>query len=375
VSEVSPQEDFPIEGPLAAQHKLLGAKMASFGGWSMPLSYAGVVEEHLATRDAVGVFDVSHLGKAIVRGTGPDALTATDFVNTCFTNDLDRIADGQAQYTLCCDEETGGVIDDLIAYRGDGEIFLVPNAANSAQVLGMLTDAAPEGIEVLDRHRGIATIAVQGPKSAEVLDAVGLPSGMDYMAFERVTWRDLPVTVCRTGYTGEHGYELMPPSESAGELWDAVLDAARPLGGQPCGLGARDTLRTEMGYPLHGSDLSIAVTPVQARLGWAVGWDKPAFWGRDVLTREREVGAPRLLWGIKSEDRGIPRPHMPVRSFDDTDLGEVTSGTFSPSLRAGIGLALLAKSVSEGDEVRVDVRGKPSVMTVVKPPFVKASTR
>jgi aminomethyltransferase len=147
------------------------------------------------------------------------------------------------------------------------------------------------------------------------------------------------------------------------------------MGGQPCGLGARDTLRTEMGYPLHGADLSIAVTPVQARLGWAVGWSKPQFWGREVLLREREVGAPRLLWGLRSEDRGIPRPHMAVRSVDDTDLGEVTSGTFSPSLRAGIGLALLSRAVSEGDEVHVDVRGKASVMRVVKPPFVPSSVR
>jgi aminomethyltransferase len=344
--------------------------MAEFGGWSMPLSYAGVVEEHLATRSAVGVFDVSHLGKAIVTGHA-----AIDFVNSCFTNDLDRIADGQAQYTLCCDEETGGVIDDLIVYRGASDVFLVPNAGNNDRVIGMLTAAAPDRVEVQDRHREIATIAVQGPKSAQVLDAVGLPSAMDYMAFERVEWRGLPVTVCRTGYTGEHGYELLPPAESAGLLWDAVLEAARPLGGQPCGLGARDTLRTEMGYPLHGSDLTIAVTPVQARLGWAVGWTKPAFWGRDVLVREREVGAPRLLWGLRSEDRGIPRPHMPVRSPDDNDLGEVTSGTFSPSLKVGIGLALLARSVNDGDEVRVDVRGKPSTMRVMKPPFVEPSVR
>jgi aminomethyltransferase len=376
VSDLSTPEDFPIAGPLAAQHARLGARMAEFGGWSMPLSYAGVVEEHLATRSAVGIFDVSHLGKAIVRGKGVAGQSTAEFVNSCFTNDLDRIGDGQAQYTLCCDEETGGVVDDLIVYRGEGDIFLVPNAANSAEVLGRLQAAAPEGIDVLDRHRAIATIAVQGPKSAEVLDAVGLPSGMDYMAFDRVEWRGQPVTVCRTGYTGEHGYELMPGAEAAGEVWDAVLEAATPLGGMPCGLGARDTLRTEMGYPLHGSDLSIAVTPVQAKLGWAVGWDKPAFWGRDVLTREREVGAPRLLWGLRSEDRGIPRPHMPVRTVEgDHDLGEVTSGTFSPSLRTGIGMALLARSVSDGDEVRVDVRGKPSVMRVVKPPFVKASVR
>jgi aminomethyltransferase len=370
VTEVSSTNHDPITGPLADRHAQLGAKMAEFGGWSMPLSYSGVVEEHLATRSAVGVFDVSHLGKAIVTGSG-----ATEFVNSCFTNDLDRITDGQAQYSLCCDEETGGVVDDLIVYRGEGDVFIVPNADNNARVVELLRAAAPAEIEVLNRHREIATIAVQGPRSADVLDEIGLPAAMDYMAFERVEWRGLPVTVCRTGYTGEHGYELLPPAESAGQLWDAIMAAATPMGGLPCGLGARDTLRTEMGYPLHGADLSIAVTPVQAKLGWAVGWSKPAFWGRDVLTREREVGAPRLLWGLRSEDRGIPRPHMPVRSVADQDLGEVTSGTFSPSLRTGIGLALLSRAVSEGDEVRVDVRGKPSVMRVVKPPFVPPSIR
>jgi aminomethyltransferase len=267
------------------------------------------------------------------------------------------------------------VIDDVIVYRGESEVFVVPNAANAATVLGMLSSHAPAGVEISDRHRAIATLAVQGPKSGQVLDAVGLPAGMDYMAFERVEWRGLPVAVCRTGYTGEHGYELMPPADEAAQLWDALLEAATPLGGLPCGLGARDTLRTEMGYPLHGQDLTIAVTPVQARLGWAVGWDKPAFWGRDVLIREREVGAPRLLWGLSSEDRGIPRPHMAVRGIDDSDLGEVTSGTFSPSLKVGIGLALLARWVAEGDEVKVDVRGKPSAMRVVKPPFVDSHVR
>jgi aminomethyltransferase len=190
-----------------------------------------------------------------------------------------------------------------------------------------------------------------------------------------VLWHGFPVTVCRTGYTGEHGYELLPPADDAGRLWDALLDAARPLGGMPCGLGARDTLRTEMGYPLHGADLSIAVTPVQAKLGWAVGWDKPAFWGRQVLAREREVGAPRSLWGLRSEDRGIPRPHMPVRSLDDHDLGEVTSGTFSPTLRVGIALALVDPAVAVDDDVVVDVRGRDVTMRVVRPPFISADPR
>jgi aminomethyltransferase len=360
----------PIQGPLADRQRALGAKFAEFGGWSMPLSYAGIVEEHVATRTAVGVFDVSHLGKLLV--TGEDTAA---FVNRCLSNDLDRIGDGQAQYTLCCDQETGGVVDDIIAYRGETDVFLIPNAGNTPEVLQRLRGDAPAGIEIADRHREIATLAVQGPRSAEVLDAVGLPAAMEYMAFERTRWRGTPVTVCRTGYTGERGYELLPAAASAGELWDALLDAARPLGGMPCGLGARDTLRTEMGYPLHGQDLSIAVTPVEARLGWAVGWSKPEFWGREVLTRQREVGPPRLLWGLTAQGRGIPRPHMPVRSLDDTDLGEVTSGTFSPTLRTGIALALLSRSVSEGDEVVVDVRGKPSAMTVVKPPFVDSHVR
>jgi aminomethyltransferase len=167
----------------------------------------------------------------------------------------------------------------------------------------------------------------------------------------------------------------MPRADAAGALWDAVMDAATPLGGMPCGLGARDTLRTEMGYPLHGQDLTIAVTPAQARLGWAVGWDKPAYWGRDVIEREQEVGAPRLLWGLRTDDRGIPRPHMAVRSAEDEDLGEITSGTFSPTLKTGIALAYLARSVHEGAEVKVDVRGKPLMMKVVKPPFVPAKVR
>jgi aminomethyltransferase len=370
-----PAEAATIDGPLADRHAALGAKFADFGGWSMPLSYSGVVEEHTATRTSVGVFDVSHLGKVRVSGE-----RAVEFVNSCFTNDLDRIGPGQAQYTLCCDDGTGGVVDDLIVYREERDLFLVPNAANTDAVVEMLCDAKPDEVAITNVHRHLATIAVQGPRSADVLDAVGLPSGMDYMAFQRADWQSpngqsAPVVVCRTGYTGERGYELMPTVDVAGALWDAVMDAVTPLGGLPCGLGARDTLRTEMGYPLHGQDLSVAVTPVQARLGWAVGWDKPAFWGRDAITREQEVGAPRLLWGLRTEDRGIPRAHMAVRSLDDDDLGEITSGTFSPSLKVGIALGYLSRAVGDGDEVKVDVRGKHLMMQVVKPPFVPSHVR
>jgi aminomethyltransferase len=185
------------------------------------------------------------------------------------------------------------------------------------------------------------------------------------------------VTVCRTGYTGEHGYELLVDAERAGELWDAVLEAGQDLGIRRCGLGARDTLRTELGYPLHGHELSRDITPVQARAGWAVGWKKSAFWGREALTVEKEVGPARLLWGLKSTGRGIPRPGMAVLDASGTAIGEVTSGTFSPTLRTGVALALLdsAAGVQEGDQVAVDVRGRPQAVDVVRPPFVESHVR
>jgi aminomethyltransferase len=362
--------------PLHDRHVALGAKMAEFGGWEMPIQYGGVVEEHLAVRETVGLFDVSHLGNVQVVGPG-----AKDFVNACFTNDLDRIREWQAQYTLCCDDATGGVVDDLIVYRapqtddGRDDLHLVPNAANAAEVVRRLRAAAPDGVEVVDRHDKHAIIAVQGPRSPDVLAATGLTVDLDYMSFTSVDRPGGRVIVCRTGYTGEHGYELVVDVPGATDLWDELAAAAAAVGGRPAGLGARDTLRTEMGYPLHGQDLSLDITPVQARCGWAVGWSKPAFWGRTPLLSEREAGARRLLWGLEATDRGIPRPHMTVRDSAGTDVGEVTSGTFSPSLKKGIGLALLDRTVAEGDEVAVDVRGRPSVMRVVKPPFVASHVR
>jgi aminomethyltransferase len=363
-----------FQSPLHDRHAALGAKFAAFGGWDMPLEYAGggVLKEHAAVREAVGVFDVSHLGKATVTGPG-----AAEFVNACLSNDLHRIGPGQAQYTLCCDEATGGVVDDLIVYlRGPEDLLLIPNAANTAEVVRRLAAAAPAGIEVTDRHRSFAVLAVQGPRSAQVLEALGLPIEHGYMSFAGAAYQGIELTVCRTGYTGEHGYELVVPWEGAGAVWDAILAAGAPLGIRPAGLAARDTLRTEMGYPLHGQDLSLDITPVQAGAGWAVGWQKPAFWGREALLAERAAGPARRLRGLVAQDRGIPRPHMAVLR-DGTRVGEVTSGTFSPTRRVGIALALLdtAAGLADGDEVEVDVRGRPSKATVVKPPFVETSVR
>ena len=359
--------------PLHERHVALGARFAAFSGWSMPLEYAGggVVKEHLAVRGGVGVFDVSHLGTLRVRGIG-----AADLVNRCLSNDLGRISTGQAQYTLACDADSGGIVDDLIVYLVSAEdLVLVPNAANAPEVARRLRDAAPNGVEVLDWHEEEAILALQGPRSDEVLAALSLPAGHAYMSFESGALEGVPLVVCRTGYTGERGYELVTPARSVERVWDALLAAGERHGIRPCGLGARDTLRTEMGYPLHGQDISLDVTPVQARLGWAVGWDKPAFWGRAALRAQRANPPDRVLRGLLATGRGIPRPHMPARDAEGSRGGEITSGTFSPTLRRGVALALLDRSLPDGAEVFVDVRGRGEAFAVSEPPFVPSRVR
>jgi aminomethyltransferase len=360
-----------LHGPLEDRHRELGASFAEFGGWLMPVSYAGTVAEHTATRNAVGLFDVSHLGKALVRGPG-----AAQFVNSALTNDLDRIQPGKAQYTLCCNE-SGGVVDDLIAYYvGPDEIFLVPNAANTAAVVAALQKAAPPGLSISDEHRSYAVLAVQGPRSTDVLTELGLPTGMDYMGYADAVLQGVPVRVCRSGYTGEHGYELLPPWDSAGVVFDALLAAVTAADGQLAGLGARDTLRTEMGYPLHGHELSADISPLQARCGWAIGWKKNAFFGRDALLAEKEAGPRRLLRGLRAVGRGVLRPELSVLD-GDTTVGVTTSGTFSPTLKVGIALALIDvdAGIEDGRHVTVDVRGRGVECEVVRPPFVDPKTR
>ncbi len=356
-----------LRSPLHDRHVAAGARFGAFGGWEMPLTYSGpaggTVAEHQSVRSGVGVFDVSHLGKA--RVTGP---SSRDFLNTAFTADLAKVEPGFAQYTMCC-TESGGVVDDLIAYvYGDDDVFLVPNAANTAEIVRLLSAAAPAGIEVVNQHREYAVLAVQGPGSPEVMESLGLAADLPYMSHQKVHWQGRPVIVCRSGYTGERGYELLPLAADAGPLWDAIVSA----GAVPCGLGARDTLRTEMGYPLHGQDLSAEISPVAARLGWAVGWKKADFWGREALESER-ADPKRLLWGLRVS-AGIARPGMGVSDRAGSAIGTVTSGTFSPTLGAGIALALLS-AAEEGDAVSVDVRGRPVAADVVRPPFVKASPR
>lgn len=359
------------QGPIHAVHVELGATFAPFGGWEMPVSYAGTVAEHKAVRETVGLFDVSHLGKARVTGSG-----AAEFVNSTLTNDLGRIGPGRAQYTLCC-TDSGGVLDDLLVYYvSDTDLFLVPNAANNAAVVAVLTDEAPDGVVVTNEHRDHAVFAVQGPKAAEVLGALGLPTDIGYMGFVDSEYDGVPVRVCRSGYTGELGFEVLPRWADAEPIFRALLEAVRAAGGGPAGLGARDTLRTEMGYALHGHELSTEISPLQARCGWAVGWKKPRFRGRDALLAEKESGPARKLWGLKALDRGVLRADLTVLKDGDT-VGRTTSGTFSPTLGVGIALALLdtAAGVEAGEEILVEVRGRSLRAEVVVPPFVEDHTK
>ncbi len=355
---------------LTETHRAAGARMADFGGWEMPIEYpTGVVAEHTAVRSSVGVFDVSHMGKLLLRGPG-----AVAALNAILTNDLDRIGPGQAQYSMLC-TAAGGVVDDLIVYRiSDDEVRIVPNAANAAAVRDALVAGLPTSVQVEDRHLREGILAVQGPGSRDVLVALGLLAAdfeLAYMAFTTASFDGAPVLVCRTGYTGEHGYEVILGAGSLPALWAALMSGTVT----PCGLGARDTLRTEMGYPLHGQDLSASITPVEAGLSWAVGWDKAQFEGRAALVAQRAAGRPRALRGLRMEGRGIPRAHMPVSRPDGAPVGLTTSGTFSPTLKVGVALALVDPGLAIGDEVVIDVRGRAVAARIVTLPFVDCSPK
>ncbi len=359
------------EVALHSKHVALGAKMGPFGGWDMPIEYtAGTVAEHTAVRNAVGIFDVSHMGKVRILGEGAYA-----FANSVFANDLDRIKPGQAQYSMFCNEN-GGIIDDLIVYLvSDAEVRFIPNAGNASTVVAELEKILPAGLTLENNHLKQGILAIQGPKSADLVKALGLPADHDYMAFADATWNGHALTVCRTGYTGEHGYEIVIGNEGLAALFDALLAAGDAFGLLPCGLGARDTLRTEMGYPLHGQDISSTISPLEAKIGWAVGWKKDKFAGRDSLVKEKEAGPKRVAVGLLANDRGIPRGHMQVKNAAGEVIGETTSGTFSPTLQKGIALALVSPGVNEGDQLIVDVRGRDLSVSVTKPPFVTPSTK
>ncbi len=363
----------PRYSPLHDYHIAAGAKLADFGGWEMPIEYSanggGVINEHNAVRENVGLFDVSHLGKVEVKGAKAEAL-----LNLALTNDLSKISDGQAQYTMLCDPDSGGVVDDLIVYRKSATDFLlVPNAANTDEVVERLL-AAGDGVEIKNAHQEYGVIAVQGPNSSKALESLGCNVDLEYMSFTKSNIEDTETIICRTGYTGESGFELLPKWSETRKVWDLLAKTIRELGGAVAGLGARDTLRTEMGYPLHGHELSLSITPVQANAGWAVGWKKIDFWSKSLLEREKSEGPVRILRGLLVTERGIPRQGMAVLNNQE-NIGEVTSGTFSPTLKTGIALALIKPDIEIGEEITIDIRGKLTKAKVVKPPFVPSHVK
>jgi aminomethyltransferase len=348
--------------PLDAQHRALGAKMVPFGGWDMPLQYTGVLEEHRACRERVVVFDVSHLGTVEFRGPG-----AHDALQWLLTNDLDRIGPGRAQYTHLLDPSDAHVVDDIIVWWIDTDAFFVmPNASNTDR----LTAAAGEvgarvtgAFEARDVTATRAVLAVQGPEARSLLATVSADAAaVPRFAVQAVgDW-----IVAGTGYTGEDGVEIHVPAAEAPDVWNAIVAA----GNTPAGLGARDTLRLEAGLPLHGHELGEGITPLQAGLGWVVGWDKGDFRGRDTLAAERERGIARRLRGIAVEGRRPARDGASVR-LDGAVVGTVTSGNFSPTLGHAIALAFLRPDIEPGAAVELDVRGQMLTGQVVKLPFVK----
>ena len=357
----------PRHSLLDAEHRALGGRMVPFGGWDMPLRYGSTLAEHRACREDTVVFDVSHLGSVWVRGEG-----AFEALQGLLTNDLRRIEVGKAQYTHLLDAGDAHVVDDIIVWwLGEEEFLVIPNASNTAPALDALAGAAAAAgeAEVEDVTPGRAFLAVQGPRARTVLAEVS-PEAAAVGHFEaaRCPVPGGEAIVGGTGYTGEDGVELFLPAEVAVGVWRALLEA----GCTPAGLGARDTLRLEMGYPLHGHELGAGITPLQAGLGWVVGWDKPAFRGREALAAERERGVARRLTGMVLEDRQIPRGGCGVL-VEGKPVGEVTSGNLSPTLERGIALAFLPPGTAPGTPVEVDIRGRRAAGAVTEPPFVTRS--
>lgn len=338
--------------------------MVEFGGWDMPIQYpSGTLAEHRACRDDAVAFDVSHLGTVRVTGTG-----AKDVLQWALTNDLDKIEPGRAQYTHLLDPDDASVLDDIIVWwRADDCFDVMPNASNTDRVTAALGESAAGEVSARGITAERAVIAVQGPNARQRLESVS-PEAAAVGRFRvaDVEWRGVDCVVAGTGYTGEDGVECAVPVEAAADFWQAVMDA----GVVPAGLGARDTLRLEAGLPLHGHELGPGITPLQAGLGWVVGWDKGPFRGRDALARERDDGPSRRLRGLTVDGRRPPREGQAVL-VDDRQIGVVTSGNFSPVLEHGIAMAFLPPEVEVGTDVAIDVRGTPVDATVVDLPFVR----
>jgi aminomethyltransferase len=361
----------PKKTPLYEEHVRLGAKIIPFSGWLMPVQYTSIVEEHRAVRNNLGIFDISHMGQLIVDGAG-----AREWLNTMLTNNIDRLAVGTGQYTFLLNEH-GGIIDDLIAYRIDEQKFLlVVNAARIEEDFDWLEKHLRTHVKIDNRSANFGGVAIQGPRIAELFHAL---FGKDIDLPPRNAIVDLPfdettVSVARTGYTGEDGIEVFFRAADGVKFWNAALEKGKLFGTKPCGLGARDTLRVEMCYPLNGSDLSPERNPIEAGLGFFVDLTKPNFIGRDVLLRIKESGPQQKLVSFRMKDKGPPpRPHYAV--FENGErIGEVTSGTLSPSLNWGIGMAYVSAAHAKiGAQIDIEIRSQKFPATIEKKPVYKKS--
>lgn len=397
------------QSPMHQWHLDAGAKMAEFGGWQMPIEYpriedpglfatdvslpvlGGVITEHESVRNRVGLFDVSHLGKIAIKGNDKNSPSVKEYLNEIFTNDLNKVGDGQAQYTLLCNE-IGGVVDDLIVYQlNENEFFLIPNASNTSSVFCTLKSRLDSGnyseLMVSNQHRDYAIFAIQGPLSIAALEIIADNAqsderftevfgeqwlakikSLEYMSFtcnslshhSHLAQSGVPTHsyVCRTGYTGELGFEFVLPFEFAPAIWRILAGVVVSLDGSIAGLGARDTLRTEMGYPLHGHEITEEISPLRGGATWAVGFNKEKFIARDALISQKQLGVADRIRGLVLLERGVPRSSMKVFDAQENQIGEVTSGTYSPTRKEGIALALVNTQYKVGEEVFIDVRGR-----------------
>jgi aminomethyltransferase len=342
--------------------------MVDFGGWELPQQYTSIRDEHIAVRTVAGLFDISHMGRFKITGEA-----AFDFLQTLLTNDLSRIAQGRAQYSLMCNEH-GGILDDLVVYWGDDGFFIVVNASNRERDLDWMRSHAPFGVDIEDRTFELALIALQGPKAEELMPAKGLDD-LPYFGFRPGHVAGIDALVSRTGYTGEDGFEIFVPADRVVEVWDAILENGASHGVLPAGLGARDATRLEAALRLYGNDMDDSVNPYEAGLGWTVRIDKGEFIGRDALARVKRDGPKRTLIGLKTEPGDIARHGTAVRS-QDRHVGSVTSGTHSFFLGHPIALALVeVASLRVGETASVDVRGRQASAEVVQLPFYRGSAR
>lgn len=357
-------------------HKRLKAKMVNFNGWEMPLQYSGILDEHRAVRSSVGIFDVSHMGEIIIKGR--DAFNLLQFL---ITNDVSKLKDNGCQYSVMCYPD-GGIVDDLIIYRFSSEEFMLcVNASNTEKdyqwILGNLDTAklkaSVTNVSVDNISDTISQISIQGKSAEAVLQKI---SDIDLSVIKHYCFKQCNIDsaesiVSRTGYTGEDGFEIYTKDNVVG-IWDRLLENGKEYGIKPVGLGARDTLRLEMKYPLYGNDINEKTTPLEADLGWVVKFDKGDFIGKDVLKKQKETGATQKLVGFEIIDKGIPRPHYPI--FKEKErIGEVTSGTLSPSLGRGIGIGYVKTEVSTvGEEIDIEIRGGYQKAKIVSTPFYPA---